>query len=150
MSQEQTHEGLGAALFDLSARANAALIRGEVENFAALMRDAQDFTLMQPFGGEPTRGFDPSREHLAQLARFFRGGTARLEWVSEYVSADMVVLAVIDRQRARIADLPEQDWSLRVTLMFRRAGAYWQLVHRHADPLVHGIALEQAAALARG
>jgi hypothetical protein len=34
--------------------------------------------------------------------------------------------------------------------VFRRVDSDWQLVHRHADPLVHAIDLEQAAALARG
>jgi ketosteroid isomerase-like protein len=49
-----------------------------------------------------------------------------------------------------VGGLPEQDWSLRVTLVFRREEGEWQLVHRHADPLVHSISLEQAAAIARG
>jgi hypothetical protein len=46
--------------------------------------------------------------------------------------------------------LPDQDWSLRVTLVYRRQGAEWWLVHRHADPLVRHVGLETAAALARG
>jgi ketosteroid isomerase-like protein len=57
---------------------------------------------------------------------------------------------VVERQRGQVGHLPEQDWSLRVTLVFRRSDSGWQLVHRHADPLVHGIDLEQIAALARG
>lgn len=56
------------------------------------------------------------------------------------------------RHRAHQADklTVPQDWSPRVTLVFRRKGTEWQLVHRHADPLVNGISLEQAAAIARG
>jgi ketosteroid isomerase-like protein len=56
----------------------------------------------------------------------------------------------IERVRAEVEGLPEQDWSLRVTQVFRRDGTEWRLVHRHADPLANGISLEQAAALARG
>jgi hypothetical protein len=53
----------------------------------------------------------------------------------------MAVLAVIERQRAVVGGLPEQNWSLRVTL--RSEGTEWQLVHRHADPLVHSISLQR-------
>jgi ketosteroid isomerase-like protein len=45
---------------------------------------------------------------------------------------------------------PGPDWSLRVTLVFRREGATWRLVHRHADPLVHPITFDRVAELARG
>jgi hypothetical protein len=34
--------------------------------------------------------------------------------------------------------------------VYRKDAGEWRLVHRHADPLVHPITLEQAAALARG
>lgn len=91
-----------------------------------------------------------SREYRARLARFFKSGKTDLELVQAYASGDLAVLAIIERQRAEVGGLPEQDWSLRVTLVFRREGAAWRLAHRHADPLVRGISLEQAAAIARG
>jgi ketosteroid isomerase-like protein len=62
----------------------------------------------------------------------------------------MVVLVMIERQRGEVGGLPDQDWSLRVTQVYRRDGSEWRLVHRHADPLVNNIGLEQAAAIARG
>jgi len=84
------------------------------------------------------------------MSRFFQAGKTELEVVQTYTSGNMAVLAVIERQRAVVGGLPEQDWSLRVTLVFRREGTEWQLVHRHADPLAHSISLQQAAAIARG
>ena len=70
--------------------------------------------------------------------------------MATYDSNDLIVLVTIERVRAEIGGLPEQDWSLRVTQVFRRAASGWQLVHRHADPLANGISLEQAAAITRG
>ena len=67
-----------------------------------------------------------------------------------HASGDLAVLVAIERQHGEVGGLPDQDWSLRVALVFRRDGPGWRLVHRHADPLVHGISLEQLAALARG
>jgi ketosteroid isomerase-like protein len=60
------------------------------------------------------------------------------------------VLVTIERVQAEIANLPEQNWSLRVTQVFRHEDTGWRLVHRHADPLVNGVSLEEAAALTRG
>ena len=139
-----------AELIRRTAEAASALIGGDVRAYLTLLKHAEDFTLMDPFGGEPTRGFDPSSEHLEALERFFQGGEAELEVVESYTSGDLVVLVVIERQHGRVGGLPEQDLSLRVTWVFRREGSEWHQVHRHADPLVHGISLEQLAALTRG
>src|SRR6186713_2961758 len=48
------------------ARASA-FMRGDMDRWSGLMRIADDFTLMQPFGGEASRGFDASPERLARL-----------------------------------------------------------------------------------
>jgi hypothetical protein len=66
------------------------------------------------------------------------------------VTDDLAVLAVVERQRGLVGGLAEQDWSLRVTLAFRRDGEHWQLVHRHADALVHTIGWHTLSQLARG
>lgn len=139
-----------AALIRRTAEAASALIRGDMRTYLALIRHAHDYTLMAPFGGEPTHGFDTSSEYLDSMERFFQAGEAELELVQTYASGDLVVLVVIERQHGEVGGLPDQDLSLRVTLVFRRDGSEWRLVHRHADPLVHSISLEQLAALARG
>ena len=131
-----------------TAEANAALVRGDIDRYLALVAHANDYTLMAPFGGAPTRGLDTSSR--AAMARFFKSGTLDQEVVATYATDALAVLVTIERVRAEVGGLPEQDWSLRVTQVFRRAGAEWQLVHRHADPLANGIGLEQAATLARG
>ena len=140
-----------AALVQRITEAAQALISGDSEGYAARIKHAHDYTLMSPYGGESVRGFDDSEGALAALARFFRGGEAEVEVVEAYASGDLAVLVVIERQHGTIGDLPEQDWSLRVTWVFRRTAASdWELVHRHADPLVHAIDHERLGALARG
>lgn len=139
-----------ADLIRHTAEANSALIRGDINGYLALIKHAEDYTLMAPFGGAPERGFDTSTENLARLAGFFKGGKADLELVQTYASGDLVVLVIIERHQAEVGGLPEQNWSLRVTLVFRREGSEWRLVHRHADPLVTNISMERAAEIARG
>jgi ketosteroid isomerase-like protein len=143
------HEDI-ATLLARAAAANAALLNGDVHSYVALVRHTDDFTLMSPFGGPPTHGFDASSDALAALGRFFRNGTTSQEVVRTYACDDIAVLVIIERQRVEVGGLPKQDWPLRVTLVFRRDGSEWCLAHRHADPLVHGISLEQAAMIARG
>ena len=101
-----------AELIRRTAEAASALIRGDIRTYITLVPHADDFTLMAPFGGEPTRGFDPSSESLEALERFFQGGEAELEAVESYTSGDLVVLVVIERQHGQVGGLPEQDAGL--------------------------------------
>ncbi len=128
---------------------NAAFIRGDMEQWSRLVRIAPDFTLMQPFGGPVSHGFDASPKRLAEMSQYFRNGQGGLEVEQTYASEGMVVLVMIERQRIEVGGLPAQDWSLRVTEVYRKDGSAWQLVHRHADPLVQKVSLQQAAVLAR-
>src|SRR5829696_6799414 len=139
-----------AELIRRTAEAASALIGGDIRTYLTLIPHAEDYTLMDPFGGEPTRGFDASRESLETTERFFQGGEAELELVESYTSGDLVVLVMIERQHGQVGGLLDQDLSLLVTWVFHREGSELRQVHRHADPLVHGISLEQLAALARG
>src|SRR5688572_6348135 len=99
---------------------------------------------MSPFGGTPTRSSEMTGEHWSALGWFFKNGTLKQELLQTYASADIVVLALIERGRGEVGGLPVQDWPLRVTLVYRREGSNWRLAHRHADPLVAGITLQQA------
>ena len=138
-------------LIERTAEAASALIRGDIRGYLTLIRHADDYTLMAPSGGEPRRGFDDSDQAVDALAEFFRGGgEADLEVFESYRSGDLVVLVAIERQHGEVGGLPDQDWSLRVTLVFRREGTGWRLAHRHADPLVREIGIERAFSVARG
>ncbi|MBR0741566.1 DUF4440 domain-containing protein [Bradyrhizobium liaoningense] len=139
-----------AGLIERASEKNAAFMRGDMDRWLQLVRIAPDFTLMQPFGGPASRGFDASPKRLADLSRYFREGETELEVSQTYASDALIVLVMVERQRAEVGGLAAQDWSLRVTEVYRKDGTDWQLVHRHADPLVRRITLQQAAMLARG
>jgi len=143
-----------ADLIQHSAEANSALMRGDINEYSRVSSRTADFTLLSPFGGAPTRASDLTTERIEAMGRFFKNGTLEQELVAAYGSTDIVVLAVIERAHVEVGGLPAQDWALRVTLVYRRErdgdGDKWRLAHRHADPLVKGVSLHQAAALARG
>ncbi|HYD72142.1 MAG TPA: DUF4440 domain-containing protein [Candidatus Binatia bacterium] len=148
-SAEAEEQTIIARLAARAETANAAFINGDMRRWWGIAGPvADDFTLMQPLGGF-TRGFDPNPEHLDRLARTFTRGEATFELVQGYATRDMAVLVFIERQRGEVAGLPEQDWSLRVTQVWRRRGGVWELAHRHADTLVNKITMERSAALAR-
>jgi ketosteroid isomerase-like protein len=139
-----------AALVRVTEEANKALVRGDIDRYLALTRHAKDYVLMNPFGGTPTRGFEDTPERRAGMKKFFKSGTLDQEVVATWESGDLAVLVTIERMHGEVGGLPEQDWSLRVTQVFRRDGSGWQLIHRHADPLANKITVPQAAALERG
>jgi ketosteroid isomerase-like protein len=147
-------EGIGEAeiaeLVRRTGQAASDFIQGDIRGYLEFIRHADDYTLMPPTGGETRRGFDESDESVEAIASFFHGGEAELELVESYASGEMVVLVAVERQHGEVGKFPDQDWSLRVTLVFRREGGEWWLVHRHADALVHPITMEQLSALARG
>lgn len=136
-------------LLELSRSSNAALMLGDIDRYNALIELSDDFVLMSPFGAQPTHAKDITPETLARMGRFFKDGDLRLELVHGWSSPDMVVLALIERSAVAVGSLPKQEWALRVTLVYRRNGTKWKLAHRHADPLVAGVSLQEAAELAR-
>jgi ketosteroid isomerase-like protein len=136
-------------LIQRATRAHAALMQGDLARYRAEIVIADDFTLMAPFGGKPTRGAAFSDRRWAEVARFFRNGRdASLDLIEAYRSEDIVVLVAFERVHVEVGGLPAQHWSLRVTLVFRKDREQWLLVHRHADPLVAGISIDEAARLA--
>ena len=139
-----------AALIARWAEAAQLYMDGDLRAYAAIARHAEDYTLLPPNGGDARSGFDGSDDAVEWTARTFQGGQSELEVFETYRSGDLAVLVAVERQAGAVGDLPSQDWSLRITLVFRRDGTDWRLVHRHADPLVRPVKPELFAAIARG
>jgi ketosteroid isomerase-like protein len=139
-----------AELTRIAQESAQAYLDGDLDTYAGLVRHADDFSLMPPFGGATRHGFVLSDESRESTRSTFRGGEVMVEIDAAHVADDLAVLAVVERQRGEVGELPEQDWSLRVTLAFRRDAGEWRLVHRHADALVHPIDWGTLARLASG
>ena len=158
LSDMSTEHGSGISdsqlreLIDRMRDAASAYIRGDVRHYFALFDHPDDYTLMPPYGGDTMFGHHIRRteETLDELSRFFASGEAVLDVHQTYVSGDLVVLVAVERQHGEVGGYPDQDWSLRVTIVFRRDGDRWQIVHRHADPLVREIPFDDFARIARG
>ncbi|MGO8190084.1 hypothetical protein AB9F38_35860, partial [Rhizobium leguminosarum] len=50
------------------------------------------------------------------------------------------VLVMIERQHGEVGGLPDQNWSLRVTQVYRRYGSDWRLAHRVMSPAIKAAA----------
>jgi len=137
-------------LLERTSAAAAAFIRGDIRYCLELFDHSDDYSLMPPYGGDTRVGYHPTEADIEETSRFFASGEADLEVQQTYASGDLVVLVVVERQHGQVGGLPDQDWSLRVTMVFRRVGDRWQIVHRHADPLVREIPFGKCAELARG
>ena len=137
-------------LLRITAESATAFIRGDMRRYLELIHHSDDYTLMPPTGGPTRHGSDTSRETVEALEEFFAGdGDGDFELEQSYASGDIAVLVGVERQHGTVAGL-QQDWSLRVTLVFRRETSGWRLAHRHADALVHPIDMEHLSRLARG
>ncbi len=139
-----------AELTRIAQESAQAYFNGELDTYESLVRHGDDFSLMPPFGGPTVHGFVLNDESRESTRRTFRGGDVTVDVDAAYVGVDLAVLAVVERQAGQVGELPAQDWSLRVTLAFRREDEEWRLVHRHADALVHPIGWDTLARLASG
>lgn len=136
-------------LVAIASGAHESLMVGDVAAHRALITLTDDFSFMGPFGGKPSHAAQFTDARWAEIARFFRDGhDAEFELVQSYYSKDLAVLVATERAKVKVGGLPAQNWSLRVTLVFRREQGEWRLAHRHADPLVRAIPLHEAAKLA--
>jgi ketosteroid isomerase-like protein len=147
VEEASTDEPL-AVLVRQTDEAASAWMRGDMDRYLALTHHARGFTLMDPTGG-PARRFDNRAEGFQGWKSPFANGEANLEHVETHIWGDTAVLVMIERQHGEVGGLPDQDWSLRVTHVYRREGSHWLLVHRHADPLVHNVDMRQLSALVR-
>lgn len=99
--------------------------------------DVGHASIFGPFGGSLFDGSELVKAQAA-VASTFREGTRELEVANTIIcSDDVVCLALIERAMVRFEEASEpRPWILRSTMLFRREAGTWNLLHRHADPLI--------------
>ena len=70
----------------------------------------------------------------ALATRFSNCSSYAIEVVAADAGADLGYVVAIERTTASVGGREPASFSLRVTSIFRREGAEWKVVHRHADP----------------
>jgi len=140
------HDRDVAALIDQAAEAAAAWMRGDMDRYLDLIHHAPGFTLTAPNGGSPVQ-FADRRSEFQGWQSPFADGDSRLEITAVHAWGDTAILVMVERQHGRIADLPDQDLSMRVTQVYRKTASGWELVHRHADPLTRPLSPEKLSSL---
>jgi ketosteroid isomerase-like protein len=112
-------------------------MKGDAEPALDLFSWAEDVTLANPLG-PPTRGPENVRMAASQAAATLRDGSIRgFEEVARYSTPDLGYVVQLERAQARFegSDTTMNPITLRVTMIFRREGDTWRVVHRHADPI---------------
>ena len=111
-------------------------VEGDPRRALELFSQRDDVTLANPLG-PPRRGpAEVGRVAADAAAQLTDGSPPRFEEISRYSTSDLGYVVQIERTLARVAGSENlAQIALRVTMIFRREGDTWKVVHRHADPI---------------
>jgi|SRR5229473_6645018 len=116
--------------------AEQRFVRGDPAAFMQLWSQQADVTIFGSFGGLE-RGWEQIRARLEWASAQYAHGTFRWERLSESVGTELAYTVYLEYIRARVGSRTEEVIrEQRVTLLFRREGEQWRIVHLHVDPLV--------------
>jgi ketosteroid isomerase-like protein len=130
-----THNDFDGAV-EAYRQALALFVKGDPKPALDFFSRRDDVTLANPLG-PPQRGPEAVARAAADGAAQVSDGSIRgFEDVSRYSTTDLGYVVQIERAQARLVGSGEiTPIALRVTMIFRREGDTWRVVHRHADPI---------------
>jgi ketosteroid isomerase-like protein len=115
--------------------AMADVANGDVAAIKALYEHSDQATSFYGWGGyevgwaEVDRRWDWAQQQ-------FKGGTVGYQPLTRVASGDLFYTTDVETFRVTVDGKEEPAvWSNRVTHIFRRTGADWRLIHRHANRL---------------
>jgi ketosteroid isomerase-like protein len=122
------------AMLDRTDAAQLELQNGRGEPFKALWSHREDVTLSGGFGGAVEKGWEAVGKRLDWVATQFSNGSHTNERVAAYSSGDLGYLVQREHLRFRVpGQEADSTRDYRATMVFRREGGEWRLVHRQAD-----------------
>jgi ketosteroid isomerase-like protein len=108
-------------------------VQGRPSAFQNLWSRADDVTLCGGFGGVE-RGWQNVISRLNWVSAKYSEGTRTRTEISKMVGADFAYIVQMEVIRSRMTGQTEFSiQQLRATMVFRRDGDDWRIVHRHAD-----------------
>ena len=137
------------AVIDESHEALRNILNGDPSGYAALFADRGDITLGNPFGP-----FGMGRAAVLKAldnasTKYKDGSVVGVDRVAVYGGGKMFVLVEIEHGRAKLGTSPDfAEFAARVTSVYEKIGARWNLVHRHADPITSARPAESVLAVA--
>ena len=104
--------------------------------FKSLWSHGYDVSIYGAFGGVVS-GWKEVEVRLDWASSQYSEGNRGRKEISRFVGGDVAYVVQTEWIRARISKSSEPSLQeLRVTMVFRREGDDWRIVHRHADPLL--------------
>lgn len=114
--------------------AQLELQNGRPAAFKALWSRADDVTLSGGLGGAIEKGWDAVSRRLDWVGTQFSNGTNRIERIVTNASGDLGYVIQAEHLRFRVpGQSNDSTRDYRVTMIFRREGGQWRMVHRQAD-----------------
>jgi ketosteroid isomerase-like protein len=112
-------------------------LKGNPKPATEFFSRSDDVTLANPLG-PPRRGPTEVDKAIAEAAaQVSDGSIRRIDEVSRYSTPDLGYVVQVEWAQARLAGSENMTpIALRVTMILRREGDTWTVVHRHADPIM--------------
>jgi ketosteroid isomerase-like protein len=117
--------------------AQGEVVKGNPEPVKRLLSHREDETLANPFG-PPVRGWERVAEVTERAASQFRDGEiVGYEIIEKYVTPELAYVVEIERAKGKVGGREDiTPYALRATMIFRPEQGTWEVVHRHADPII--------------
>ena len=122
---------------DFMAKLEAAeeeFARGRPDDFKSLWSHTDEVTLCGGLGGATEVGWEKVAARLDWASSNYAEGTRSRQEFSNEIDADFGYLVQKEIIEARVgSQTGRSKQELRVTMVFRRGGDGWRIVHKHAD-----------------